>query len=92
MPTPDSRMTVLRAAALARWLHPRPPGSHKGDNGHVLCVGGDHGSGGAVLRRGHHGMDNMQRRAAGLGATLEVESDAGGTRVVLDLPRSVVRD
>jgi signal transduction histidine kinase len=36
-------------------------------------------------------MDNMQRRAAGLGATLEVESDAGGTRVILDLPRSVVR-
>ena len=57
----------------------------------VRLVVRDHGSGGAVTRRGHHGMDNMQRRAAGLGATLEVESDADGTRVVLDLPRSVVR-
>jgi len=49
----------------------------------------DHGRGGAMLRRGHHGMDNMQRRAAGLGATLEVESDSAGTRVFLDLPRRV---
>src|SRR5690606_10638823 len=57
----------------------------------VRLVVRDHGSGGAVTRRGHHGMDNMQRRAAGLGASLQVESDAGGTRVILDLPRSVVR-
>ncbi|MDG6349391.1 hypothetical protein QAA18_11715 [Luteimonas sp. 8-5] len=57
----------------------------------VRLVVRDYGNGGAVTRRGHHGMDNMQRRAAGLGATLEVESDAGGTRVILDLPRSVVR-
>ena len=58
----------------------------------VRLVVRDHGGGGAQVRRGHHGMDNMQRRAAGLGATLDVESDAGGTRVILDLPRSVVRD
>jgi NAD(P)H-hydrate epimerase len=35
--------------ALARWLRPRPPDSHKGDSGRVACVGGDHGSGGAIL-------------------------------------------
>ena len=40
---------VLRQADLARWLHPRDRDSHKGDNGHVLCVGGDHGSGGAIV-------------------------------------------
>ena len=58
----------------------------------VRLVVRDHGSGGAVLRRGHHGMDNMQRRAASLGANLGVESDAEGTRVILDLPQRVVRD
>lgn len=36
-------------AALGRWLARRPRNSHKGDAGHVLCVGGDHGRGGAVL-------------------------------------------
>src|SRR5690606_21451876 len=30
-------------------LQPRARDSHKGDHGHVLCVGGDHGSGGAIL-------------------------------------------
>ncbi|MEO5565834.1 MAG: ATP-binding protein [Luteimonas sp.] len=46
----------------------------------------DLGCGGAVTRRGHYGMDNMQRRAAALGATLTVESGDGGTCVTLDLP------
>ena len=27
----------------------RPRNNHKGHNGHVLCIGGDHGGGGAVL-------------------------------------------
>lgn len=57
----------------------------------VRLVVRDHGSGGATLRGGHHGMGNMKRRAAGLGATLNVESDAAGTRVVLDLPERVER-
>ena len=33
---------------LSHWLRPRPRNSHKGLYGHVLCVGGDHGSGGAI--------------------------------------------
>ncbi|PJK01045.1 bifunctional ADP-dependent NAD(P)H-hydrate dehydratase/NAD(P)H-hydrate epimerase [Lysobacteraceae bacterium NML91-0213] len=37
------------AAALAGWFAPRARNSHKGQAGHVLCVGGDHGRGGAVL-------------------------------------------
>jgi NAD(P)H-hydrate epimerase len=42
-------MESIGPDALAAWLPPRPHDSHKGDNGHVLCVGGDHGSGGAIL-------------------------------------------
>src|SRR5690606_19838960 len=40
---------LLRAAELAAWLQPRQRDSHKGRSGHVLCIGGDHGGGGAVL-------------------------------------------
>jgi NAD(P)H-hydrate epimerase len=36
-------------AMLARLLPPRPRDSHKGDNGHVLCIGGGAGSGGAII-------------------------------------------
>lgn len=45
--TPAARMRV--ADDLREWLAPRPRDSHKGRNGRVLCVGGEHGSGGAVL-------------------------------------------
>lgn len=40
---------LLRPPALAGFLQPRARDSHKGDNGHVLCIGGDHGGGGAIL-------------------------------------------
>lgn len=30
-------------------FRPRPRNAHKGGSGHVLCIGGDHGTGGAVL-------------------------------------------
>lgn len=55
----------------------------------VRLVVRDLGRGGAVTRRGHYGMDNMQRRADTLGATLTVESGEGGTCVTLDLPAVV---
>jgi len=55
---------------LTQWLHPRPRDSHKGLYGHVLCVGGDHGSGGAIalcaeaaLRAGT-GLVSVATRAA----------------------------
>lgn len=38
----------LRQEALARWLLPRRRNTHKGESGRVLCIGGDHGSGGAI--------------------------------------------
>jgi NAD(P)H-hydrate epimerase len=40
--------SALHAGALAGWLKPRARDSHKGSNGHVLCIGGEHGSGGAI--------------------------------------------
>lgn len=39
----------VRSDALKRWLWPRMRDSHKGVHGRVLCVGGDHGSGGAIM-------------------------------------------
>lgn len=39
----------LAPGDLSGWLAPRARDSHKGRNGRVLCIGGDHGSGGAVL-------------------------------------------
>ncbi len=39
----------LDAGCLAAFLPKRRRDSHKGDNGRVLCIGGDHGMGGAVL-------------------------------------------
>lgn len=41
--------TLLRIDAILDWLRPRARDSHKGSNGHVLCIGGDHGSGGAIM-------------------------------------------
>lgn len=38
----------LGQGALARWLLPRRRNTHKGESGRVLCIGGDHGSGGAI--------------------------------------------
>ena len=40
---------LLDAGDLRRWLPPRPRTAHKGDHGHVLIVGGDAGTIGAVL-------------------------------------------
>lgn len=52
----------LSAFDLARWLAPRPRDSHKGRNGRVLCVGGEHGSGGAIMLCAHAAL----RSGAGL--------------------------
>lgn len=40
---------LLTPAQLKRWLTPRVLDSHKGAFGRVLCVGGDHGAGGAIM-------------------------------------------
>lgn len=43
---PSAQLAV--AQQLGRWLKPRARDAHKGDNGHVLAIGGDHGYGGAI--------------------------------------------
>ena len=45
--------TAYRADALPAFFPLRPRDGHKGRNGHVLCIGGDHGSGGAVMLAAH---------------------------------------
>ena len=40
---------ALDAGDLGRWLAPRRRDSHKGRHGRVLCIGGDTGSGGAII-------------------------------------------
>jgi NAD(P)H-hydrate epimerase len=40
---------AYRADALAGFFPLRPRDTHKGRNGHVLCIGGEAGSGGAIL-------------------------------------------
>lgn len=60
----------LGADCLAAFLPKRRRDSHKGDNGRVLCIGGDHGMGGAVLLcaesalRGGAGLVRVATRAA----------------------------
>lgn len=39
---------IARPDALSRWLTPRARNAHKGHFGTVLCIGGDHGLGGAM--------------------------------------------
>lgn len=39
---------LIVASQLGRWLQRRPRDAHKGDNGRVLAIGGDHGYGGAI--------------------------------------------
>lgn len=40
---------ALHAGDLAQWLQPRRVDSHKGMHGHVACIGGDVGHGGAIV-------------------------------------------
>jgi len=44
----SARAVAYDSDALSNWLRPRPRDSHKNRFGHVLCVGGDIGMGGAI--------------------------------------------
>ena len=67
---------AYRVEALAGMLALRPRDSHKGRHGHVLCIGGDHGGGGAVLLasdaalRCGAGLVSVATRGAHVGASL----------------------
>ena len=41
--------TLLTRDALPHWLFPRRRNTHKGESGRALCIGGDHGGGGAIV-------------------------------------------
>lgn len=62
--------TPLTDSMLRAWLPPRARASHKGDYGHVLVVGGDHGMVGAVRLAGEaaartgSGLVSIATRAA----------------------------
>ncbi|CCG88640.1 bifunctional ADP-dependent NAD(P)H-hydrate dehydratase/NAD(P)H-hydrate epimerase [Erwinia piriflorinigrans] len=46
--TQSAPMARYNPSHLANWLPPRRPTSHKGDQGRLLVVGGDHGTAGAI--------------------------------------------
>ena len=77
---PDA--SLLGQDALARWLLPRRRNTHKGESGHVLCIGGDDGSGGAIalcaeaaLRTGA-GLVSVATRPAHVAALLARRPEA----------------
>ena len=73
---------ALRADALPALFPLRPRDSHKGRNGHVLCIGGESGSGGAVLLaadaalRAGAGLVSVATRPAHVGAVLARRPEA----------------
>ncbi len=73
---------LYRAEHLADSLRPRHANSHKGEYGHVLCVGGELGMGGAVrlcaeaaLRTGA-GLASVATRSEGVSALLAARPEA----------------
>ncbi len=73
---------AYRADALAGMLPLRRRDSHKGRNGHVLCIGGDLGSGGAILLasdaalRCGAGLVSVATRGAHVSASLARQPEA----------------
>ncbi|MDQ3289149.1 MAG: NAD(P)H-hydrate dehydratase [Pseudomonadota bacterium] len=80
--TPFAEMLV--ADDLSRWLRRRLRDSHKGDHGRVLCVGGDHGRGGAIVMaaeaalRSGAGLVDVATRPAHVSALLARLPEAMG--------------
>lgn len=73
---------LCRPEGLARWLAPRHANAHKGEHGHVLCVGGEEGMGGAVrlcaegaLRTGV-GLASVATRSSGVAALVAARPEA----------------
>ena len=55
-------ITRVDSTQLAGWLTPRKPTSHKGSNGRLVIIGGDHGTAGAIRMTGEAAL----RTGAGL--------------------------
>jgi signal transduction histidine kinase len=83
-----ARESLSNAARHARARHLSVTFRREGDQAALVVaddgVGFDPSQPVAV---GHHGLGNMQKRAAAIGATLQIESIAGqGTRIIVSLP------
>jgi NAD(P)H-hydrate epimerase len=76
LPAAAAVAEALHAGSLHRFLPSRHRNSHKGESGRVLCVGGDHGKGGAVMLcaeaalRSGAGLVDVATRAAHVPALL----------------------
>ena len=73
---------LVRDKDLSAWLAPRHANAHKGEHGHVLCIGGEVGMGGAVrlcaeaaLRTGV-GLASVATRSAGVAALVAARPEA----------------
>lgn len=73
---------LVRDTDLSAWLAPRHANAHKGEHGHVLCIGGELGMGGAVrlcaeaaLRTGV-GLASVATRSAGVAALVAARPEA----------------
>lgn len=86
-------------AVLPSQLPPRRIDTHKGESGHVLCVGGNHGSGGAVMLcaeaalRSGAGLASVATRAAHVAPLLArcPEAMAHGVEDAFDLAPLLAR-
>lgn len=58
----ESPIARFDASQLPEWFTPRRPTSHKGDNGRLVIIGGDHGTAGAIRMTGEAAL----RSGAGL--------------------------
>lgn len=58
----DAPISRFDVEQLASWITPRRPTSHKGDNGRLVLIGGDHGTAGAIRMAGEAAL----RAGAGL--------------------------
>jgi NAD(P)H-hydrate epimerase len=68
---------LIDAEALRHWLPQRRRSAHKGDNGHVLLIGGDHGTPRGAARRCRPGQRGHPR---------STRSDSGGRAAGVDDP------
>lgn len=74
----------LRYPDLPRWLQPRLRDSHKGRNGRLLCMGGDHGHGGAIMLAAEAAL------RTGAGLVDVVTRDAHVAPLLARLPEAMV--
>jgi NAD(P)H-hydrate epimerase len=84
--TVESSASLLTPETLSYWLLPRRRNTHKGESGRALCIGGDHGHGGAILLCAEAAL----RSGAGLLSVATRESHVPA--MLARRPEAMVRD